>query len=529
MKKNVIIILISISYILCYSACSNIDAPWDSNQRRQNELFFNSSIESDLITRVKNNSWEKGDKIGVYAWSTGESLSPVTVNPEIYNRAFVSNGSNQFSVLPGTNSVEYPSIDNPLDFIAYYPYSENKVLEDFILPINLLDNLDVLFANNLKEVGNPSKKANLVFKHQLSKIRIRFISSDLDLKGAKVVLKNIPTEADFNIVKGTLLTKSLKQDLVANTSFNNNSLEATALIIPDSGIGVITIAITLENGQVFVWKTPSNWKWSSNMVYTKTLELRTDNAIDPVEPILKVPYFEYPSLDNITARQMVVMHMDPENSLQRSFTMLYDKDMLFAYWIAFPHHKYYTKGSAGGRNEDWKNDPKIDSKYQPQLSSSYVGGYSRGHQVASSDRQRSKAMNRQTYYFSNMTPQVQSFNGGIWLNLEKAIQNLVNSTNDTIYVVTGAGVYDKSTMKMAKTKSGQNTPVPDYYYKLMARKIDGNYKTIAYFLNHFGSTGNFTDYKKTVKEVEKITGFTFYPNLPDPKVKEVIAEEIWKK
>lgn len=488
------------------------------------ELSLTSNVEG---TRKLNNTWELGDKIGVYAWKSDKNLSQSTVEQNIYNTPFITEGNSLFHVDPSRPMVEHPT-NKSLNFIAYYPFSTKTDLEDFIYPIDItnqadIESIDFLYSNNLKNLDSPTQRANLVFKHQLSKLKIVLSSTSENLEGARVIVRDIPTGAYFNLVQGTILPRNESADVVANSNFYKGALEADVLIIPNESLGSITIDIILTNGTVFTWKTPNDWKWSSNTTYTKYLQLDGDSPVDP-DPQPQTSYLEYPDISNITNRQQIVMHMDPENTSQRSFTMLYDKDMLFAYWIAFPHHKYYIGGTK--RTNAWGYDPDIDPKYQPKLPSSYSGNYSRGHQVASSDRTRSKAMNKQTFYYSNMTPQVQSFNGAIWLKLERAIQGLVKTTNDTVYVVTGAGVYDKAKMRSTTTKSGQRAPIPDYYYKLMARKVKGNYKTIAYFFEHKPSNGDYRNHSTTVKEVEEITGFKFYPGLPSSS-KEVVSTEVW--
>ena len=48
------------------------------------------------------------------------------------------------------------------------------------------------------------------------------------------------------------------------------------------------------------------------------------------------------------------------------------------------------------------------------------------------------------------------------------------------------------------------------------------------FDHHNGNYGsNIMTYKKTVSEVEKITGFKFFPGLPDSSVKDTIIDSKW--
>lgn len=504
----------------------------DPESERKIEFLGSLDQEFDSPqTRKLGNVWSSGDKIGVYAYDYGNSLSQSTVYPDIYNREFITNGGSLFTVLSGTAPITYPN--KGLDFIAYYPASTDILLKDFIYPVNLsnqldIDAIDFLFANNLKNVTNASTRPTFKFKHKLVRLSLHLKSKKHDLEGAKVTLINSPTRADFNLINNNFLVdKSSTKDIEANLLYDGSILQADIIVLPMEAPIKLTFKIKLSNGISFTYISDS-WSLDAGKKITQTLLLEgKDGEVDPEpKPEPTTPYLEFPFIGKLTSTQKLVQHVDPENPSQRSFTMFYDSDVKFAYWIAFPQHPYYFGSTK--RTDSWGYDPDLPTSWQPLLSSSYKNNYSRGHQVASSDRTRSRRLNAQTFYYSNMTPQKQDFNGGIWLKLERAVQDLSKSTQDTIYLVTGAGIYDMSKMKSTTTKSNQKTPVPDYYYKLLARKVNGKYHTIGYLMDHFGSSGDFRSYKKTVKEIEEITGFTFYAGLPDPSVKEVLGEDVWK-
>jgi endonuclease G len=210
----------------------------------------------------------------------------------------------------------------------------------------------------------------------------------------------------------------------------------------------------------------------------------------------------------------------------RNYTVCYDETHHQPLWVAYPMHSWYD-GDAG-RNEKWQYDPYLPKDVQPNLSSSYnKGEYSRGHMLASSDRQRADAMNRQTFYFSNMSPQIQNeFNGGIWSKLEQKVQDWGFGCPDTLYVVTGAAFSDNP--KTTSDKSGMSLPVPDYYYKVLLSSKSGQtgqsigelpaseLRCVGFWLGHFGygTKDNLsTKEMMSVAEIEERTGFEFFPML----------------
>lgn len=69
-----------------------------------------------------------------------------------------------------------------------------------------------------------------------------------------------------------------------------------------------------------------------------------------------------------------------------------------------------------------------------------------------------KAMS-ETFYMSNMSPQVPMFNRGIWKELEEHVRN--RARKEKLYVVTGP-IFKSNKGAIGKGK----VTVPGYYYKL---------------------------------------------------------------
>ena len=233
------------------------------------------------------------------------------------------------------------------------------------------------------------------------------------------------------------------------------------------------------------------------------------------------------------SNQKVVTHTFMYNGKKlRNYTMLYDKSKKAALWSACVMHAnaYPWKVTRG---DSWNYDPALvfgsDYSWQPKLSSSYGGGYTRGHQIASNDRRTTVYQMYQTDYYSNMTPQTSALNSSSdskWDDLETAIQNLGKATtgSDTLYVVTGA-IFDTGYKTDATDANNVKCPVPTRYYKCIM-KVKYNSSGVvssasgaAFLINH--DTLEFE--KVTIKAVQDITGFDYFANIPEDKQK--TAEE----
>lgn len=187
------------------------------------------------------------------------------------------------------------------------------------------------------------------------------------------------------------------------------------------------------------------------------------------------------------------------------------------YWSAFRWDKSNTGGNAGYSGE-FTEDPLIPSEYRSTLADHKSNGHDRGHIVASADRQHTKEANQQTFYLSNMHPQLNSFNAqGIWYNLEISIRNKYNKDGfrDTLYVVKGG------TISTGKYSTVKGLPVPKYFFMAVLCKKESNpslggYKAIGFWMEHKANTDtNYKDYAVSIDKLEEYTGLDFFCNLPD--------------
>ncbi|MDE5731026.1 MAG: DNA/RNA non-specific endonuclease [Alistipes sp.] len=250
-----------------------------------------------------------------------------------------------------------------------------------------------------------------------------------------------------------------------------------------------------------------------------------DDSTTPSGGIYRTGWAELPREVEKAGDYYYAYHMRPDDVPGRNYSVCYSAEMRCAVWAAMPLHECYL-GSAK-RTNAWQYDPAIPQEVQPNLKQAYVGNYSRGHMVASSDRQVDQTINRTTFYYTNMAPQIQNeFNGGIWNDLEvKCQKNWVCS--DTLYVVTGA--YFENENRTCEDINGQRVVVPTHFYKVLLRSKSGNtgkplHELAAdemictgFWLDHtskYGTKDKITaEYMMPVAEIERKTGFEFFTNV----------------
>lgn len=191
------------------------------------------------------------------------------------------------------------------------------------------------------------------------------------------------------------------------------------------------------------------------------------------------------------------------------------------------YQMYASNSTANWKRDNWKSvspwygdpfqeDTSIPAQYRTTLADYRGSGYDRGHICPSADRLNSKDVNEQTFYMSNMHPQINSFNTGVWATMENQLRAWnTNTFRDTLYVVKGGTIDTNKGQVLTYTKSG--IIVPKYFFMAVVCKKGSNYKAIAFWAEHTKSTSKekLTPHMMSVDELEQKTGIDFFCNLPD--------------
>ena len=115
----------------------------------------------------------------------------------------------------------------------------------------------------------------------------------------------------------------------------------------------------------------------------------------------------------------------------------------------------------------------------------------------------------QSFLMSNITPQKQHFNAGIWNELELNVRDWAYK-NNRLFVVTGP-VLDKRVY----TYIGRDNKVavPERFYKVILDADDPDIKAVGFIIPNEISEKPLSDYMVPVDEVEALTGLDFFGSL----------------
>jgi endonuclease G len=182
----------------------------------------------------------------------------------------------------------------------------------------------------------------------------------------------------------------------------------------------------------------------------------------------------------------------------KTYTSTYDTvrnyPVLVEYWLTKAMLVCPTRIPRGNA---FKPDPLLPK--QTNLQSSYDGsGYDRGHNMNAEDNRCDKQGMDESFYFSNMTPQVPQLNRGVWKSLETEVREAA-AVSDSIKVWMGSVGEQKVVGKLS---------IPLYCWKVIYIKKSGQYFAWI-FPNAVPTDKNVKFYEVKVADVEKLSKFKF--------------------
>ena len=149
---------------------------------------------------------------------------------------------------------------------------------------------------------------------------------------------------------------------------------------------------------------------------------------------------EIPSMTTGTVDAFIV-HTLPDGKL--NYCIGYNTKLKANSWTAYKWYNGFSSNNKNWNRNNWRNgqefngyggrgdpfqpDPLLPEALRLNNDDFSYSGYQRGHILGSADRLNSKEANGQTFYLSNIMPQLAGFNEqGIWWNLENWLRNIYN-------------------------------------------------------------------------------------------------------
>lgn len=237
-----------------------------------------------MTTRVADNSFEVGDRIGLYAVMAGEDLKGARY---IDNLMLTCSGENR---LTPERVVFYPEGDASLDFTGYYPYVEKGAAENSsLLPVAIhVDQSDAaaysasdFMTASKTQVKGTEEAIELAFSHQLTRIKIVLVPGDgqdaeeIMQESPRLVATGFYTQAQYDLESHAFSDFAAADDILpaGQWSVKDGKLEGCEFILlPQVLDGSQTLQMDW-NGRIYTCPMPVVDELESNMQYELEINL----------------------------------------------------------------------------------------------------------------------------------------------------------------------------------------------------------------------------------------------------------------
>lgn len=208
---------------------------------------------------------------------------------------------------------------------------------------------------------------------------------------------------------------------------------------------------------------------------------------------------------------------------RKGYTASYNPATRLPNWVAWHLTAAHTDGKAKRKDHAFHEDtdvpePRVDT-YDYMRS-----GYDRGHMCPAGDNKWDALAMEQSFLMTNICPQDHRLNIGDWNNLETQCRQWAKEFGG-IYIVCGPILYKGKHKTIGKNK----VVVPEAFFKVILR-MGKTPQAIGFIYRNNDKRHPWGDYVNSVDEVERITGFDFFPTLPDKveqKVESSYDAEAW--
>ena len=188
-----------------------------------------------------------------------------------------------------------------------------------------------------------------------------------------------------------------------------------------------------------------------------------------------------------------------------------------AEWVAYELTRESLKVKNVKRAKEFKTDYDLSTQSAFHRDYSH-SGYTRGHMAPAGDMAFNELAMQESFYMSNMSPQLSALNNGIWKELEEQVRDWAYSDN-RIYIVTGP-MLNRPRLKTIGKQS--KITVPSAFYKVILDIDKPKRKGIAFVIPHERSENKLQEYAMSIDDLESELGFDLFANLISEDAQEVI-------
>lgn len=238
--------------------------------------------------------------------------------------------------------------------------------------------------------------------------------------------------------------------------------------------------------------------------------------------VAQIMKFGFPSLDNIRSFD--------------DYILSYDRKTRTAHWV-FEHltadHVKHNDGVDRSKS-DFKADESIHEFFRADNNDYKKSGYDRGHLAAAGNHKRDQKHLDQTFFLSNISPQVgKGFNRDAWNNLERYVRKLTKKYSN-VFVCTGP-LYlprkesDGKLYVKYEVIGAKNVAVPTHFFKvIVCEGGDGKLVMESYVMPNavIPDDTPLESFKVPPESIERAAGLLFFDRINRKLLKTINGKSV---
>ena len=196
------------------------------------------------------------------------------------------------------------------------------------------------------------------------------------------------------------------------------------------------------------------------------------------------------------------------------FRVAYDGRTRSPLWVYEKITKASLEGSAERSRCSFTLDPLVPARMQSRLADYRSSGFDPGHLAPAADNRASMEAMQESFYLTNIAPQLPEFNRGYWKRLENHVRKLAESY-EQVEVVSGPlylpKEFEGKKFVCYRVIGESETAVATHFFKVITATGAFVKKRWAYILPHrkIDEKSSLESFQVPLEELERVSGIIF--------------------
>jgi endonuclease G, mitochondrial len=202
---------------------------------------------------------------------------------------------------------------------------------------------------------------------------------------------------------------------------------------------------------------------------------------------------------------------------RQGYAFSYSEEHEQAMWVSYELTKEEVSNKVAKRKDNFRVDPLVRDG-SASLSDYRGSGYDRGHLAPAADMAWSTKAMSESFYLTNMSPQVPGLNRGMWKDLEELCRSWAVKEGK-VFIITGPIIREGY-----KTIGSNKVSVPQWYYKVIVDLNEDDSKAIAFIIPNRKPQKKIQEFAVSIDKLEAITGLDFLDKIDDDLEKKLESQ-----